>query len=163
MTEKDKATLNHLVSILQGNKDVSEADKILPPVTITNLDNYKFETSVEAWQAWWIFLKERGRASNVSGGCSEMIENEDGTYTLIGEWTGEQQGKPVLSDPISATYRIRDGKIVEIWTTRKNYIFFFNIIRYRVGFWIIVLYFSLWRRFWQKSTQTALNYSERSL
>lgn len=159
MTEKDKVTLNHLVSILQGKTDVSEADKILPPVTRTHLDNYEFETSIEAWQAWWLFLKERGRATNVSGSCTEIIENKDGTYTLIGEWTGEYQGKSVVSDPISATYRIRDGKIVDIWTTRKNYIFFFSIIRYRVGFWLVVLYLSLWRRFLQKSTEPALSYS----
>ena len=152
MTEKDKATLNLLVGILEGNKDISVADKILPPVTLTHLDNYNFETSIEAWQAWWIFLKEKGRASNVSGGCTEMKQNADGTYTLVGEWTGEYQGKPVVSDPISATYRIRDGKIVEIWTTRKNYIFFFSIIRYRFGLWVVLLYLFLWRRFLHKKS-----------
>ncbi len=151
MTSKDKATLNHLVGILQGNKDISEADKILPPVTLTHLDNYNFETSIEAWQAWWIFLKEKGRASNVSGGCTEMKQNADGTYTLVGEWTGEYQGKSVVSDPISATYRIRDGKIVEIWTTRKNYIFFFSIIRYRFCFWVVFLYLFLLRRFGRRA------------
>ena len=152
MSKKDKATLNLLVGILQGNKDISEAEKILPPVTLTHLDNYNFETSIEAWQAWWIFLKEKGRASNVSGGCTEMKQNADGTYTLVGEWTGEYQGKPVVSDPISATYRIRDGKIVEIWTTRKNYIFFFSIIRYRFGLWVVLLYLFLWRRFLHKKS-----------
>ena len=152
MTEKDKATLNLLVGILEGNKDISVADKILPPVTLTHLDNYNFDTSIEAWQAWVTFLKEKGRASNVSGGCTEMKQNADGTYTLVGEWTGEYQGKPVVSDPISATYRIRDGKIVEIWTTRKNYIFFFSIIRYRFGLWVVLLYLFLWRRFLHKKS-----------
>jgi hypothetical protein len=159
MIEKDKATLDFLVGILQGNKDISEADKILPPVTLTHLDNYKFDTSIEAWQAWWIFLREKGRVSNVSGASTEMKQNADGTYTLVGEWTGEYEGKQVVSAPISASYRIRDGKIVEIWTTRKNYIFFFRIIRYRIGFWIVVLYWLLWRRFLQKSREPALNYS----
>jgi len=159
MTEKDNAILNHLVALLQGNKDISEADKVLPPVMHSHLDNYEFDTSIEGWQAWWIFLKGKGRVSNVGCTCTEMKKNADGTYTLVGEWTGEQQGKPVVSDPISATYRIRDGKIVEIWTTRKNYIFFFSIIRYRIGFWVLLSYFFLWRRFLQKSTEPALNYS----
>jgi hypothetical protein len=159
MTEKDKATLNHLVGILQGDKDISEADKILPPVTLIHLDNYKFDTTVEEWQAWVTFLKEKGRVSNVGCTSTEMKQNADGTYTLVGEWTGEYQGKPVVSAPISASYRIRDGKIVEIWTTQKNYIFFFRIIRYRVGIWVVLLYCLLWRRFLQKSTEPALNYS----
>ena len=152
MTEKDKATLNLLVGILQGNKDISEADKILSPVTLIHVDNYDLDTTVEEWQAWVTFLKEKGRVSNVGCTCTEMKQNADGTYTLVGEWTGEYQGKPVVSDPISATYRIRDGKIVEIWTTRKNYIFFFSIIRYRFGLWVVLLYLFLWRRFLHKKS-----------
>ena len=158
MTEKDKATLDHLVGILQGNKDMSEADKILPPVTLIHLDHYKFETGIEGWQTWITFLKERGRVSNVGCTCTKIKENADGTYTLVGEWTGEYQGKRVVSDPISATYRIHDGKIVEIWTTPKNYTFFFSIARYRVGFWLVLLYMLLWRRFLQKSREPALSY-----
>ena len=152
MTEKDKTTLNDLVSILQGTKDISEADKILPPVIATHMDHYYFDTSIEAWKTWWTFLKEKGRVSNVSGTCTEMKQNADGTYTLVGGWTGEHQGQPVVFEPISATYRIRDGKIVEIWTTRKNYIFFFSIIRYRVGLWVVLLYLFLWRRFLHKKS-----------
>ena len=151
MTEKDKATLNLLVGILQGNKDISEADKILSPVTLIHVDNYDLDTTVEEWQAWVTFLKEKGRVSNVGCTCTEMKQNADGTYTLVGEWTGEYQGKPVVSDPISATYRIRDGKIVELWTTPKNYIFFFSIIRYRFGFWVVFLYLFLLRRFGRRA------------
>ena len=151
MTEKDKATLNLLVGILQGNKDISEADKILSPVTLIHVDNYDLDTTVEQWQAWVTFLKEKGRVSNVGCTCTEMKQNADGTYTLVGEWTGEYQGKPVVSDPISATYRIRDGKIVELWTTPKNYIFFFSIIRYPFGFWVVFLYLFLLRRFGRRA------------
>jgi hypothetical protein len=88
-----------------------------------------------------------------------MKQNADGTYTLVGEWTGEYQGKPVVSDPISATYRIRDGKIIEIRTTRTNYSFFFSIMRYHVGLWIVVLYMMFWNYFLRKSTKPAPNYS----
>lgn len=158
MTGKERATLEHLVDLLQGNKDISEADKILPPMTLIHLDNYKFKTGVEGWQTWVTFLKERGRVSNVGCTCTEIKENTDGTYTLMGEWTGEEQGKPVVSDPISATYRIHDGKIVEIWTTAKNYTFFFSITRYGAGFWLILLYLLFWRRFLQKRAQI-LRYS----
>jgi hypothetical protein len=155
MTDKEKATLNDLVSILQGQKDMSEADKILAPIMTAHLDNYEFNISIEGWKIWWHFMKEKGRISNVSGGCSEMKENADGTYTLVGNWRGELDGK-VVFEPISASYRIRDGKIVEIWTKPMNYTFFFPIMRYRVGVAIIFLYLLLWRRFFYKSTERTL-------
>ena len=159
MTEKENLILNHLVGILQGDKSISEADKILSPTTLIYLDNYKFEASINAWQMWVTFLKEKGRVSDVGCTCTEIKKNADGTYTLVGEWTGKYQGKPVVSDPISATYRIRDEKIVEIWTTQKNYIFFFRLARYPLGFGVVLLYLLLWKRFGQKSTEPALNYS----
>ena len=156
MTKKEKATLNDLVRILQGQKDMSEANKILPPIMKAHLDDHSFNISIEGWQAWWHFMKKKGRISNVSGGCSEMKENADGTYTLVGSWSGELDGKPVVFEPISARYRIQDGKIVEIWTKRMNYTFFFPIMRYRVGVAIIFLYLLLWRRFFYKSTEPTL-------
>lgn len=159
MSEKDKATLNHLVGILQGNKGLSEADQILPPVMSAYLDNYHIDITLESWKVWWEFLKEKGRVSNVSGNCTEMKQNADGTYTLVGEWTGEYQGQPVVSAPISATYRIRDGKIIEIRTTRMNYIFFFPIMRYHVGFWLVCLYVFFWKSFLHKSTKPVPTYS----
>lgn len=159
MIEKDKSTLNDLVSILQGQKDMSEADQILPPVTLIHMDNYDLHTTIEGWKAWWAFSKEKGRVSNLNGTCTEIKQNADGTYTLVGEWTGEYEGQPVVSKPVSATYRIDDGKIVEIWSTRKNYIFFFSIMRYRIGLWIVFSYLFLWRLFLQKGTKPALNHS----
>lgn len=157
MAKKDHATLNHLVQILDGSKDISEIDQVLHTVTLIHVNNYKIDTTQEEWMAWVTFLKEKGRVSNVGCTRTEIKQNVDGTYTLVGEWTGEYKGKSVVSDPISATYRLHDGKIVELWTTPKNYIFFFSLIRYPGGFWFVFLYLYLLRRF--SKTKPALNYS----
>ena len=156
MNKQNQTALNHLVEILQGRKEISDANKILSPIMTAHLDDYKFNISIEGWEAWWHFMREKGRISNVSGGCTEVKENADGTYTLVGNWSGEFDGKPVLFEPISARYRIQDGKIVEIWTKRMNYTFFFPIMRYRVGVAIIFLYLLLWRRFFYKSREHTL-------
>ena len=130
MNKQDQETLDRLVQILQGNKDISEADQILTPIMTAHLDGHQFDISIEGWEAWWHFMKKKGRISNVSGGCTEIKENQDGTYTLVGNWSGEFNGQPVVFEPISARYRLKDGKITEIWTKRMNYTFFFPIMRY---------------------------------
>ena len=57
MSEKDKATLDLLVDILQGDKDISETDKILQPVTHFHLDHYDFNATVEQWKAWYLAIR----------------------------------------------------------------------------------------------------------
>lgn len=156
MNKQDKTTLNHLVTIFQGNRDISEANKILAPTMTAHLDHYEFDISIDAWQAWWRFMREKGQISNVGAGSTQVKENEDGTYTLVGSWRGEFDGKPVLFEPISARYRIQDGKIVEIWTQRANYAFFFPVMRYRLGVVIVFLYLLLWRHFFSYNSQPTL-------
>jgi len=156
MNKQNKTTLNHLVNIFQGNKSISEANKILAPTMTAHLDDYEFNISIEGWEAWWRFMREKGQISNVCGGSTQVTENADGTYTLVGSWSGEFDGKPVLFEPISARYRIQDGKIVEIWTNRMNYTFFFPIMRYRLGVTIVFLYLLLWRHFFNNSSEPTL-------
>ncbi len=58
---------------------------------------------------------------------------------------GTHEGKRVAAENLSVTYRVEGDKIVELWTSRANYVFFFGeIIRYRVGLWLVYAYMLVW-------------------
>jgi hypothetical protein len=80
----------------------------------------------------------RRRVADLTITCHQRVSHEDGTVSLVGHWVGERRGRRVSSGEVSATYRIEGGAVVEVWTRRANYEFFFGrLVRSWPGFWLI--------------------------
>lgn len=159
MKEQEERVVTHLAQILQDQKPLSDIHHVLAPQVIAHMDNYSFKMGHRGWIRWVQFLREQGQVSNPSGIRDDIRENPDGTWTLLGHWTGERQGKQVMSEPSSVTYRFEEGKIVEIWSKRTNYTLFFPLIRYRVGLALVFLYLFFWDRFLRKVPEPVQSYS----
>lgn len=149
MTEQNIAVVRHLAHILEGRKPLTDIKSLLSPNTVTHFDDLAIKTTPQSWQIWVQFLGEQGRVSKARGELIEIVANEDQTITLRGKWLGERNGKQVTSKPGEATYRLKDGLIVDIWTNHTNYTFFFKLMRYRLTLNLVFLYFIIWRRFWR--------------
>ena len=55
--------------------------------------------------------------------------------SIRGRGRGVRGGRPIVSKTGAATYRIVDGRIVEIWSTRRNYALLCGAhVEYRAGF-----------------------------
>jgi hypothetical protein len=61
--------------------------------------------------------------------------HRDATVTARARWRALRAGRLMISDPGVAHYRLVDGRIVEIWSTRRNYAFMCGAhVERRAGF-----------------------------
>ncbi|SRR5713226_9110526 len=146
MEEQNKAVVERLLTIFAGKADISSGVEIIAQDVISHMDNYTFQ-GINVWARWVSFIRSRGRVSELDLTLDRLVVNPDQTITPYGRWKALYKGKPVVSAEVSATYRLKDRMIVEIWTTRKNYILTFGpIMRSRVGCLLILLYHSFWNK-----------------
>lgn len=135
MTKDQQRVVERLLGIMSGELEIAEFDGILSPALLLHVEGRTFGGS-EGMKAFLTFI--RRRISHLTIVCDQTVSHEDGTVSLIGRWMGERQGRRVWSEEVSARYRIEGGKVVEVWTKRANYEFFFgSVVRSWPGFWLI--------------------------
>jgi flavin-dependent dehydrogenase len=100
----------------------------------------------DTWAAWVGFIRSRG-VDELEPVVDRVVENPDGTLTAMGRFRGTRGGRPVEGGDGAATYRVEDGRIVEIWTGRRNYDLIFGWRTRHPFSWLLVLaQMALWSR-----------------
>lgn len=140
MDEAGKATVSRLIEILAGRAPISQAPEIMAQDVASHMDGFTFR-GINTWARWLSYVRTRSRVGAPDLETNRLVTNEDGTVTAYGRWKGRKDGEPVLSTEVWARYRAVDGKIVEIWTHRGNYVFILGpIMRTRVGLVLVMLH-----------------------
>lgn len=135
MTEEQQRVVDRLLAVMSGELDVAEFDRILSPALVLHVEGRTFG-GAEGMKAFLTFV--RRQIPHLTIVCDRTVSHEDGTVSLVGRWLGERRGRQISSREASATYRIESGAVVEVWTERANYEFFFGrLVRSWVGFWLI--------------------------
>ena len=146
MDEAGKATVSRLIEILAGRVPISRAPEIMVPDVVCHMDGHTFR-GINTWANWLSYIRARSRVGPPDLETDRLVTNDDGTITAYGRWKGSKPGEPVLSPEVWARYRVVDGKIVEIWTTRANYVFLLGpIIGTRAGLLLVMLRVFFWSR-----------------
>jgi hypothetical protein len=150
----DREVVERLVEMIAGTRDTAEAATVLHPQVISHMDGLTFQ-GIGTWQTWLAFLRAHSRIANLTADCDRIETNPNQTLTVYGRWRGDDQGKPASSNEVWATYRVQDGLVVEIWTTRTNYPFILGpIIRFRLGLLLVLAYVGIWSR-WPRRAERA--------
>jgi hypothetical protein len=145
MDEAGEATVSRLIEILAGRAPISAAPEIVARDVVSHMDGYTFR-GINTWANWLAYVRTRSLVGPPDLETDRLVTNDDGTVTAYGRWKGRRDGEPVLSTEVWARYRVREGKIVEIWTTRTNYVFVLGpLIRTRAGLLLVML-----RVFWSR-------------
>ena len=135
MTSEQRQVVEELLDVMSGKLEVSAFDRILAKDLVLHLEGRAY-AGAEGMKAFLTFA--RRRVPGLSIVCSRIVDNDDGTLTILGHWTGERDGRRVRSAEVAATYRIAGGAVVEVWTKRSNYEFFCRrLTRSRAGFWLL--------------------------
>ena len=100
----------------------------------------------DSWFRWVRFLhynadqKMSGLAIDI-----ERMEVAGDVVSVFAKWRGDVGGKTQFSETGEVRYQIRGGKIVRIWTHKKNYVFIYgaNIVR-RPMFYFLLLRLMFW-------------------
>jgi hypothetical protein len=146
MDEAGKATVSRLIEILAGRAPMSQAPQLLAPDVVSHMDGHTF-SGIDTWAAWLSYVRTHSRVGPPDLETGRLVTDEDGTVTAYGRWIGRENGERVLSGEIWARYRVVDGKVVEIWTHRGNYVFLLGpSVGTSFGLLLVMLRVFLWSK-----------------
>lgn len=146
MDDAGRATVRRLIDVLAGRTPLSEAPDIVSPDVVSHMDGHTFR-GFDTWASWLAFIRSKSRVGPPDLETDRLVTNEDGTISAFGRWKGHRDGEPVLSTVVWARYRVVDDKIVEVWTTRSNYVFILGpIVGTRAGLLLVMLHLFIWSK-----------------
>jgi len=120
--ERNRATVTRLLDILSGRSPIESGVELLAPDVAVHVDRWRFR-GINVWANWLVYVRTRGRVDALTLFTDEIVVNNDATVTARGCWSAMRGSHRVFSRSCSARYRLENGRIVEIWSTRRNYAF----------------------------------------
>ena len=120
--ERNRATVTRLLDILRGESPIESGADLIAQDVVANVDSWRFE-GINVWANWIQYLRTRGRLDALTLFVDQVVTHDDSTVTVRGCWSAMRGEHRVFSKLCSARYRLENGRIVEIWSTRRNYAF----------------------------------------
>ncbi len=146
MNEAGEAVVTQLIEILAGRAPLSQSPAVVAPNVVSHMDGFTF-SGIDTWAKWLTYVRTHSRVGSPDLVTDRLVVNEDGTVTAFGRWKGQIDANEVLSGEIWARYRVAEGKVVEIWTHRGNYVFLLGpIIKSPAGLLVVMVRVFLWGR-----------------
>lgn len=147
MSHQNLQIVERLLPFLVEKDELSTVNQLISDDVLSHMDQYTAH-GLQVWMQWVHFINTRRRVAHLETQLESMTVDPDGRVTVSGRWRATHKGEKVLSGKISATYRIHNNRIVEIWTRRTNYTFIFGpVMQSQCGLALVLLYFSVWRLF----------------
>lgn len=143
--ETNRAAVAGVMAILSGAAPIENGADLFAPDVVCNVDGWRFQ-GINVWANWIKYVRTRGRVTGLTVLLDELVDETDGTVTARGRFSGMRDGRQIISKPCSARYRLVNGRIVEVWSTRLNYAFMCGSHLWcHVGFIIELLRASRWK------------------
>ena len=143
--ETNRATVARLMTILSGELPIHAGSEIIAPDVVAHVDGWRFQ-GINVWANWIHYLRTRGRVAEPTLLLDELAVGPDAKVSIRGRWQGVRDGRVATSKQGAATYRLENGRIVEIWSTRRNYAFLCGEhLNYTWGFALELLRSQLFR------------------
>jgi hypothetical protein len=138
--------VTRLLDILSGVSPIESGVELIAPDVVANVDAWSFQ-GINVWANWIKYLRTRSRVDGLTLFVDRVVVESDETVTVRGCWSAMRGEHRVFSKLCSARYRLENGRIVEIWSTRRNYAFMCGAhVERHVGFAVELL-----RAWWWKS------------
>jgi len=140
----DEALVVRLLAVISGDAPTAEAEQLLAPDVISHMDQWTVR-GITVWYDWLAFLRAKARG-DVTVELDRLVTHEDGTITAYGNL--RTANAPFASrQEHRARYRLENGLIAEVWTTRGNYEMIFGPkVRHPVRWLLVLLEMAIWRR-----------------
>jgi len=141
-----------LVRVINGESPRLSAKDYLDPSVNIHMDSAR-HCGIELWYKWIYLIRNCGRLCNLYMTPCELScdrENPNIVHLSI-RWSGIERSRwtPVVAPEIyHLRYLVENCRIIEVWTTKSNYIFIFGLwirysILYRLLFLWAIFYFAI--------------------
>jgi hypothetical protein len=140
----DEALVLQLLAVISGEAPMTDAERLLAPGVISHMDRWSVR-GTQVWYDWLEFIRSK-TTGGVTVELDRMVSSGNGTITAYG-WL-RTPGAPLSSrQEHHATYRVENGRIAEVWTTRGNYEMIFGPkVRHPVRWLLVLVEMAIWRR-----------------
>lgn len=140
----DKIVVARLLAAVGGDVSLAEAVHLLAPDVVCHMDGFTARGR-DVWIDWVLFIRSQG-VENLKVEIERLETGADGIITAFGGFTAGPAGTH-SSRGGSARYRVVDGRIAEIWTSRWNYEGIFGSkVRHPLRWLLVLMRMALWRR-----------------
>lgn len=134
------------MTILSGETPIEAGIELIAPNVVAYVDGWRFQ-GINVWANWIQYLRTRGRVAEPTLLLEAVAVETDASIVARGRWKGVRDDRVVISDLCAARYRLAGGRIVEIWSTRRNYALLCGAhVEYRWGFVVELLRVQQWKR-----------------
>jgi len=145
-------TVLALVRVINGEMPRLSAKNYLDPDVEIHMDSANHR-GIRGWYKWIHLIRNCGRIRDLRVVPCDVrcSPREPNIVLLSSRWSGiERSGRAPSTTPdiYHCKYLVRDGRIVEIWTSKRNYVFIFGrwiryAVLYRVFLGWAILYFAI--------------------
>ncbi len=143
--ETNRAVVAKLMAILSGDAPIASGVEFVAPDVMAHVDGWSFQ-GINVWANWIHYIRTRGRVDAPEVLLDEVVVETDEIVTVRGRWSGQRRGRSTISKLCVARYRVVNGRIVEIWSTRRNYALLCGRhVEYHLGFVLELLRVQRWR------------------
>lgn len=111
---------------LSARRPLRVAFEAFAPDIVLHMGPVRTRLTPSTWINWVEYLRCCGGVSGLRAEFEHVECRSDGTVLLRGRWVGQRDGSPVSSTLSDVTYRVRGGRIVELWTSPANYTLMFG-------------------------------------
>jgi hypothetical protein len=133
------------MAILSGAAPIESGVDLFAPDVAIHVDAWNFQ-GINVWANWIQYVRTRGRVTDLTVILDALESNADGTITARGRFSGMRGETRIYSKPCVARYRFENGRIAEVWSTRRNYEFMCGgHLWCYIGFAIELLRASRWK------------------
>jgi len=146
--EAAPAALRRLMDVLADAAPLSAVDESFAATFRCHMGVFSTRANAADWKRWVHFMRETGRIDGLGLELVDIVPDA-GCWTATAFWTGPVRGSPDReihrSDLLRVRYRLQAGKIVEMWTAPRNYVFVLGrLMNSQPGFLLILLRFRRW-------------------
>ena len=139
-----------LLQIISRQRPMDEAIALLDDNVAAYMDNQKIGNGKTPWFQWVRFLHHTADIKKISPLTIliDQLEEKNDTVTVQARWQGEINGALQTSAAGLVTYQVKNQKIINIWTSRRNYTFIYGdaIADNRIAFYWLLGRLMLWNR-----------------
>jgi hypothetical protein len=156
-----ESLVTRLLAVISGDAPMAEFERVLAPDVICHMDRFTVR-GTDVWSDWLEFLQSRAHGQ-VKADVDHFVTHPDGTITAFGCLWVAHAGKP-REQQNKATYRVENGRIAEIWTTRENYAPIFGAkVRHPLRWLLVLVEMAVWRRLPSRRRTRSSRNVEKSL
>lgn len=140
----DEALVVRLLAVISGDAPMAEAEQLLAPDVISHMDRWTVR-GITVWYDWLEFLHSKADG-RVAVELDRLVTRDDGIITAYG-FLRSARASLASRQEHHATYKVTNGRIAEVWTTRGNYEMIFGPkVRHPVRWLLVLLEMAIWRR-----------------